>query len=43
MLFRSVVEKTLNAIAIEGADSLDTILHVDAQARKVTRELIQAL
>ena len=38
-----VVEKTLNAIAIEGADSLDTILHVDAQARKVTRELIQAL
>jgi 1-deoxy-D-xylulose-5-phosphate reductoisomerase len=38
-----VVEKTLNAIAIEGADSLDTILQVDAQARKVTRELIQAL
>ena len=38
-----VVEKTLNAIAIESADSLDTILHVDAQARKVTRELIQAL
>ena len=38
-----VVEKTLNTIAIEGADSLDTILHVDAQARKVTRELIQAL
>jgi 1-deoxy-D-xylulose-5-phosphate reductoisomerase len=38
-----VVEKTLNAIAIESADSLDAILHVDAQARKVTRELIQAL
>jgi 1-deoxy-D-xylulose-5-phosphate reductoisomerase len=38
-----VVEKTLNAIATSKADSLEAILHVDTQARKVSREFIQAL
>lgn len=35
-----VVEKTLNAIATSKADSLEAILHIDAQARKVARDFI---
>lgn len=38
-----VVEKALNAISTSKADSLDEILHVDAQARKVARDFIRAL
>ena len=39
----AVVEKTLNAISLENADSLEAILSIDARARKVARESIQAL
>ena len=39
----AVVEKTLNAIALTNADSLEDILSTDAQARKVAREFIQVL
>lgn len=35
-----VVEKTLNAIPVASADSLDVILEIDARARKFTKELI---
>ena len=35
-----VVEKTLNAIATSKADSLEAILQIDAQARKVARDFI---
>jgi 1-deoxy-D-xylulose-5-phosphate reductoisomerase len=38
-----IVEKTLNAIATSKADSLEVILHIDAQARKVARDFIKAL
>ena len=38
-----VVEKTLSAIALSKADSLDAILQVDAQARDVARGFIRAL
>ncbi|QWD63552.1 1-deoxy-D-xylulose-5-phosphate reductoisomerase [Polynucleobacter sp. MWH-UH2A] len=38
-----VVEKTLNAIATGKADSLDSILQIDAQARKVAQDFIKAL
>ena len=37
------MEKTLNAIALTNADSLEDILSMDAQARKVAREFIQVL
>jgi len=35
-----VVEKTLNAISVSNADSLDVILNVDALARKLAKEFI---
>ena len=35
-----VVEKTLNAIPVASADSLDVILEIDARARKFTKEII---
>lgn len=35
-----VVEKTLNAIPVASADSLDVILEIDARTRKFTKELI---
>jgi len=38
-----VVEKVLSTIAVVGADSLETILSLDAQARKVARDYIQSL
>ena len=38
-----VVEKTLNAIATSQADSLETILQIDAQARRVAQDFILAL
>ena len=38
-----VVEKTLNAIQGGSVDSLEVILDVDAQARRVARELIEAI
>jgi 1-deoxy-D-xylulose-5-phosphate reductoisomerase len=38
-----IVEKTLNAIATSKPDSLEVILHIDAQARKVARDFIKAL
>ena len=38
-----VVEKTLNVIATNQADSLEVILQVDAQARKVARDFILTL
>jgi 1-deoxy-D-xylulose-5-phosphate reductoisomerase len=38
-----VVEKTLNAIATSKADSLEVILQIDAQARKIAREFIRPL
>ncbi len=38
-----VVEKTLNAISLARADSLEAILSIDAQARKLAHEFIQAL
>ena len=39
----AVVEKTLNAIALTNADSLEDILSMDTQARKVAHEFIQVL
>lgn len=38
-----VVEKTLNAIQGGSVDSLEVILNVDAQARRVAREFIEAI
>ena len=38
-----VVEKTLNAVSPVNADSLETVLNADAQARKVAREFICSL
>ena len=35
-----VVEKTLNAIPVATADSLDVILEVDALARTIAKEFI---
>lgn len=37
-----VVEKTLNAIQVSAADSLEVILDIDAQARKVAQDFVQA-
>jgi 1-deoxy-D-xylulose-5-phosphate reductoisomerase len=39
----AVVQKTLNAIATSNADSLDSILQIDAQARRVAQDFINAL
>ena len=38
-----VVEKTLNAIQSGSVDSLEVILDVDAQARRVARNHIRAI
>lgn len=38
-----VVDKSLNAIGVSKADSLDAILEVDARARAVARDFIRAL
>jgi len=38
-----VVEKVLNAIPSAHVDSLETVLHIDAQARKLAHEYIQVL
>lgn len=38
-----VVEKTLNAIQVSSVDSLEVILDVDAQARRVARDFIKAI
>jgi 1-deoxy-D-xylulose-5-phosphate reductoisomerase len=35
-----IVEKTLNAVATSNADSLELILDIDAQARKVARDFV---
>jgi len=39
----SVVDKTLNAISISGADSIEYILDIDIQARKVARDFIKSI
>jgi 1-deoxy-D-xylulose-5-phosphate reductoisomerase len=39
----TVVEKTLNAIAVTCSDSLETILNSDAQARAISRDFVRAL
>jgi 1-deoxy-D-xylulose-5-phosphate reductoisomerase len=39
----SLVEKVLNTIPVSSADSLETILSVDTQARKVAQDFIAAL
>jgi 1-deoxy-D-xylulose-5-phosphate reductoisomerase len=39
----TVVEKTLNAISVSGADSIEYILDIDMQARKVARDFIKSL
>jgi 1-deoxy-D-xylulose-5-phosphate reductoisomerase len=38
-----VVERVLGTIAVTGADSLETILSIDAQARKVAHDYIQSI
>ncbi len=38
-----VVEKTLNAIQVRAADSLEVILDIDAQTRKVAQDFVQAI
>ena len=38
-----VVEKALNAIPVSNADSIECILEIDAQARKVAYEFIQTI
>ncbi|MBU3578410.1 1-deoxy-D-xylulose-5-phosphate reductoisomerase [Polynucleobacter sp. 73C-SIWE] len=37
----NVVEKTLSAIPVSNADSIESILEIDAQARTVTRDFIK--
>ncbi|MBU3554197.1 1-deoxy-D-xylulose-5-phosphate reductoisomerase [Polynucleobacter sp. UB-Piko-W3] len=39
----SVVDKTLNAIPVSGADSIEYILDIDIQARKVARDCIKSI
>ena len=39
----SVVDKTLNAMPVSGADSIEYILDIDMQARKVARDFIKSL
>ena len=39
----SVVDKTLNAMPVSGADSIDYILDIDIQARKVARDFIKSI
>lgn len=39
----AVVDKTLNGISLANADSIETILSIDTQARKLAREFIQVL
>jgi 1-deoxy-D-xylulose-5-phosphate reductoisomerase len=39
----SLVERVLNTIPVSSADSLETILSVDTQARKVAQDFIAAL
>jgi 1-deoxy-D-xylulose-5-phosphate reductoisomerase len=39
----TVVEKTLNAISVSSADSIEYILDIDMQARKVARDFIKSI
>ena len=39
----SVVDKTLNAMPVSGADSIEYILDIDIQARKVARDFIKSI
>jgi 1-deoxy-D-xylulose-5-phosphate reductoisomerase len=39
----AVVEKTLNAIPVSGADSIECILDIDMQARTVARDCIKSI
>ena len=39
----SVVDKTLNAMPVSGADSIEYILDIDTQARKVARDFIKSI
>ena len=39
----AVVEKTLNTMSVSGADSIEHILDIDMQARKVARDFIKSL
>ncbi len=39
----AVVEKTLNTMSVSGADSIEHILDIDMQARKVARDFIKSI
>ena len=39
----SVVENTLNTLSVSDADSIESILEIDAQAREVARNFIKTL